>query len=488
MKIHLVSPKQSLIKTDLTAFPVFMESDLNKILPNHQSEKISTLIKKDFKPEKGESRIFYSTESGRIILVGLGKQKEFNLEVWRYAVQQILQIALSIGVESISLHMPNVSKNQAESYLQMTAFAAVYGSYQFNWHKHVEDKDKKPELKELEIITKEKEVKLNRAIEQGIIIGEATNHARDLANHPGNIATPTHLAKHAKEIARKHKFICKVLNAQEIQKERLGLIFGVSAGSEEPAKFIILEYGDKKQKPVVLVGKGLTFDSGGISIKPADKMEEMKYDMSGGATVLGIFEAIASLKIPGYFVGLIPAVENLLSGKAVKPGDVLTSHDGKTVEIINTDAEGRLVLADAISYAKKHYQPSLILDFATLTGAVVGALGDYYTGVFSNTEKFNKILEKSSFESAEPIWFLPLAKMYKDQLKSQIADIKNVGDRGSAGASTAALFLESFVGEVPWIHFDIAGTAWNVKQKYYQPLGATAWGLYLTIQFLRRLK
>lgn len=488
MKINLVSLKNLLSKTELIVFPVFLESNLNNILFNYTSNNIVDLIKKDFKPEKGELHSFYGVNGGRIILVGLGKQKELNLEIWRFAIQQVMQAVSNIKIETVSLCMPTIPKNQVEAYLQMTAFAAVYGSYKFDWHKHVEEKDKKFEPRELNIITKEKGSKLNHIIDQGVIIGEATNMSRDLANHPANIATPAHLAKHAKEVAQKYKFICKVLNNKEIQKEKLGLITGVSAGSDEPAKFIILEYGNKKLSPIVLIGKGLTFDSGGISIKPADKMEEMKYDMAGGATVLGIFKALASLKISGHFVGLIPAVENLPSGKAVKPGDILTAHNGKTVEIINTDAEGRLVLADAISYARKYYQPSLILDFATLTGSVVSALGDYYTGVFSNTEKFSKILEKSSNNSAEPIWFLPLAKIYKDQLKSQVADLKNVGDRGSAGASTAALFLESFVGEVPWIHFDIAGTAWNVKTKYYQPLGATAWGLYLMIEFLRKFK
>jgi len=319
----------------------------------------------------------------------------------------------------------------------------------------------------------------------GVTIGNAANEARNLANHPGNIATPKHLAAHAVELARKYKFSSKVLGPAEIAKEKMGLMMGVAAGSEEPAQFIILEYGPKSKPPVVLIGKGLTFDSGGVSIKPADRMEEMKYDMCGGATVLGIFQAAAEMKLPVHLVGLIPSTENLLSGKAVKPGDILKAHDGTTVEVINTDAEGRLVLADAISYAKKYYKPKLMVDYATLTGAILIALGDQVTGFYTNTKSYVQQFEKAGNSSAEQIWHMPLTEKYKEELRSMFADIKNIGEKGSAGATTAALFLEHFVGTTPWIHMDIAGTAWTMRPRNFANPGATAWGVYLTINFLR---
>ena len=345
---------------------------------------------------------------------------------------------------------------------------------------------KSPKLNKINIVGPVKAA-FNKALTSGIAIGQAANTSKDLANHPGNVATPTHLAEHAIQLAKHFGFTCKVLGPEEITKEKLGLLAGVSLGSEQPPKFIILEFGPKSKPPIVLVGKGLTFDSGGISIKPADKMEEMKYDMCGGATVLGIFEAAALLKLPVHLIGLIPSAENLVSGNAVKPGDILVAHDQTSVEIINTDAEGRLVLADAISFAKKYYKPKLIIDYATLTGAVVVALGEEYTGYFTNTPQYLKQFDKSSKFTSEKFWHLPLAPEYKDQLKSLIADIKNIGDKGSAGSSTAALFLEHFVGATPWIHLDIAGTAWTMRPKPYATPGATAWGVYLTIDFLRNL-
>jgi leucyl aminopeptidase len=383
--------------------------------------------------------------------------------------------------------LPTVKQSEINQYLELTAFSLIFGAYRFDEYKHFEPGEEKAKLQNIFIFSKISGKTAVQAVAQGVLIGKAANTARDLSNHPANIATPSHLAEHSKKLAKQYKFSCKILDEGDIKKEKLGLILGVGQGSLEPTKLIILEYGEKKQAPIILIGKGLTFDSGGVSIKPSDRMEEMKYDMAGGADVIAIFEAAASLKLPLHMVGLIPAVENLPSGTAIRPGDVLTAHSGKTVEVITTDAEGRMVLTDAISYAKKYYSPSLILEYSTLTGAVTVALGNELTGYFGSSKDTEKKFSNAAKNTGENFWPLPLEESYKEQLKSQVADLKNVGERGSAGAITAALFLQDFVGDTPWVHFDIGGTAWTIKPKPSLPAGATAWGVYLTIEFLRNL-
>jgi leucyl aminopeptidase len=471
---------------DLVIVPIFADQAY--------PENINALAKKDYKNKLGTTYLVYpdQEESKRVMLLGLGKKQEFNPTTWRQAVQTGITAAQNLGTENIGLVLPAIKKSEIINYLELTGFGVIFGSYKFTHYKHTEQ-EKNNQIKQLFILSPNNSLKAKKALAQGQEIGIAANTARDLANHPGNVATPTHLAKHALALGKKFKFKVKVLGKSEIKKEKLGLLEAVAQGSDEEPKFIILEYlptnrQAAKKQPVVLVGKGLTFDSGGISIKPSEKMEEMKYDMCGGATVLGIFEAVAALKLPIHLVGLIPASENLVSGRAVKPGDIVKSHSGKTVEIINTDAEGRLILADALSYAKKHYDPKLIVDYATLTGAVLIALGLDYTGYFRNQNKFDKPMSQASKQSGENYWPLPLAPEYRDALKSQMADLKNIGENSYAGSTTAALFLENFIGETPWIHMDIAGTAWSTRPKPHLPIGATAWGVYLTLNFLRNLK
>jgi leucyl aminopeptidase len=464
-------------KADLTVLALFSNEKPEK----NRNFPLTALG--DFKNRVGAIQLAY-VDDQRIMLLGLGEKNEFTTIKWRSALHTVINTAISLEIESINLVLPKIPAGQLESFLELTGFGLAFSSYRFNNYK----KDKNGlKLKQINVVGPIS-AKLTKAIARGTAIGAAANTARDLANHPGNIATPTHLAAHAEQSAKRYGFSCKVLHTEEIKKENLGLLNGVAQGSEQPPKFITLEYGPKSKPPIVLVGKGLTFDSGGVSIKPADRMEEMKYDMCGGATVLGIFEAVAQLRLPVHIIGLIPSTENLMSGKAVKPGDILISHDQTSVEIINTDAEGRLVLADAISFAKKYYKPKLIVDYATLTGAVLIALGDEYTGYYTNTPDYLKQFNKSSAFTAEKFWQMPLAQEYKDQLRSPVADIKNIGEKGSAGSTTAALFLEHFVGKTPWIHLDIAGTAWTMRPKSYTSVGATAWGVYLTVDFLRNIK
>jgi leucyl aminopeptidase len=482
---------------DLIILPVFEEQDLALILKVYlQQADLINLVKQDYKNKLGATYLIYpeSQTSKRILLVGLGKQANISPGNFRKAIQTSFIAAQNFAPVSMGLVLPNLKKRETLNYIELIGFAAIFGTYKFTHYKLPEKQEKGKQLDQIYILSKINTIKAQKTLQDGVNIGLAANTARDLANHPGNIATPNHLAKHAVSLGKKFKFKVKVLGKAEIKKEGLGLLQAVSLGSDEEPKFIILEYLPSKKKnssksqPIALIGKGLTFDSGGLSIKPSEKMDEMKYDMCGGATVLGIFEAVAALKLPIHLVGLIPASENLVSGKAVKPGDVIKSHSGKTVEIINTDAEGRLILADAISYTKKYYDPKLMIDYATLTGAVLIALGLDYTGYFRNNNQFDKYVKQASRQSGELYWQLPLAPEYKDQLKSQIADIKNLAENSYAGSATAALFLESFVGNTPWIHMDIAGTAWSTRPKPYLPVGASAWGVYLTLNFLRHLK
>ena len=357
----------------------------------------------------------------------------------------------------------------------------VLGSYDFNYYK---SKNKKEFKIKSSILDADK-----KGINDGLIISNATCYSRDLANHPSNILTPSKIADESIKIAKSSKIKCKIFDREEFINIGMGSFAAVAKGAYEPPKFIILEYNNGgKKKPKVLVGKGLTFDSGGISIKPAAKMDQMKYDMCGSAVVLGVFHALSELKPEINVVGIIPSTENLSGSRAVKPGDVLTAYNGKTIEVLNTDAEGRLILADGLSYASKHYDPEYILDFATLTGAIVVTLGHIATGVMGNDDKLMEEVKISSKKTGEKVWELPLWPEYCKQIKSDVADIKNMGSAGQAGSIAAGAFLKEFVGEnIPWVHFDIAGTAWGAKPSSINPKGsATGVAIRLVLDMLGR--
>jgi leucyl aminopeptidase len=319
----------------------------------------------------------------------------------------------------------------------------------------------------------------------GQIVAEAACLVRDLGNQPGNVATPTMLAQTAQRIAQQHGLRCQVLDRVQIEELGMGAFMSVARGSQEPPKFIILEHNADHEdlQTLVLVGKGITFDSGGISIKPGEKMEMMKFDMSGGAAVLGTLQAVAQLDLPLHVVGLVPATENLPSGTATKPGDIVRALSGKTIEVINTDAEGRMILADALAYAQR-YQPAAVIDLATLTGACVVALGHHAIGLMGNNLELIARLKEAGQASGERVWELPLWEEYHEQLKSDVADMKNVGGR-PAGAITAAALLSKFAEGYPWAHLDIAGTAYTDEEKSYIPKGGTGVGVRLLVELLR---
>ena len=456
--------KWSEIDTDLFAIGVFEDRTLSKIgkeVDNALGNQITKTIKSgDIKGKAKEVTLFYG-EKQRILVVGLGKKSDFNLEALRCAGGQVVKTAISKKIKSVGLEVFGEDNSIEKS--QTIAEGMILGSYQYlNYKTNKKDNFK---LNSATIIDANDE-----GLKRGVSIALGVCYARDLGNNPGNLTTPTYLAKKSKEIAKEGNMETTIFDRDKFTKMGMGALAGVAQGSDEPPKFIITEYwgADKTEKPIVLVGKGLTFDSGGISIKPSANMDEMKFDMCGSAVVIGIMKTIALLKPKMNVVGIVPSTENLSGGKALKPGDILTAYNGKTIEVLNTDAEGRLILADALAYASKHYKPKYILDFATLTGAVLITLGHIATGIMGTDDKLINNVKESSTKTGEKVWELPLWEEFSKQIESKIADVKNMGEARQAGTIAGGVFLKEFVGnDIPWVHFDIAGTAWGGKPTPY---------------------
>jgi leucyl aminopeptidase len=429
----------------------------------------AVLKRKDFKGKKNEILMLHTTTSpAKVVLVGLGEAKKFTADVARQATGKVVQVArkhnqTSCGLLKFEAALPD------EELTQAIAEGLILGSYQFMEHKKPE-KDAR-ELKTLTLVGAASKAALNR----GVIVGTSVCLARDLQNHPSNVATPTHLAKEAQRIAKAKNMTCTVFGRPEFTRLGMGALAGVAAGTDQPPKFILIEYkgGKEGEAPLAVVGKGLTFDAGGICIKPSDKMDEMKFDMSGGAATLGIMEAVSRLQPKLNIIAAIPSTENLLGGSAQKPGDIVKAYNGKTIEVINTDAEGRLILADALAYVVDKYKPTAILDFATLTGAVLIALGHRASGLLGNNEDLIAEVKEASEKTGERVWQLPLWEDYKEDIKSKVADVKNIGEGRLAGTIAGGIFLQEFVGDTPWVHLDIAGTAWQGKDQPYTPGGGS---------------
>lgn len=436
-----------------------------------------------------------------LILVGMGKSKDIKDEQIRQAAGTAVKLAEKSRFKKVSLHMPDgeagkPGKGQRGKYGDSIAAALAEGAhlalYHFDDYKHPEKEEDKPSrIEEMVFLVtgKTNTPQFKKGLDSAEKLAEAVCTTRMLQAHPSNTATPAYLADTARKLARKHKFTCRVLEKKDMQQKKMGALLGVARGSHEPPKFIVMEHngGKKSQAPVVIVGKGITFDTGGISLKPAASMDEMKFDMSGGAVTIGVMQAVASLKLPLNVVGLVPATENMPGGSAIKPGDILTASNGKTIEVLNTDAEGRLILADALVYAQK-YKPRAVIDLATLTGAVIVALGHLASAVIGTDDKLTRRLIDSGAETGERVWELPLYEEFEKAVKSDIADLKNIAGSGvGAGTITAAGFLKNFVGDMPWAHLDIAGTAWTSEEKPYVPKGGSGYGVRLLVHYLKHL-
>ena len=440
----------------------------------------------DFEGEFKQTSVLYTRgtiAAPRIGLVGLGKSEAFNLEKARQAAGKIAISIRDLGAKTFAIPLPSDTPKEM---VQAVVEGCLLGLYEFNTHK-TQNLDK---IKALEAITfiVEDEASIpvvGQAIEVGDTIAGGTILARDLSNQPSNYLTPTMLAEKAQTIADTTGLKCEIFELAQLKEKGFGALVGVAQGSQEEPRFIILEHipdGEEKDT-VVFVGKGITFDSGGLSLKPSRGMEEMKHDMSGAAAVLGAMQAIGRLRPNLHVIGLIAATENLPSGTAQKPGDVVKSYAGKTIEILNTDAEGRLVLADALGYAAK-YDPKAVIDLATLTGAVITALGHFAAGLLGTDDNLIEKIKDAADKTHERVWQLPLWEDYDEGIKSAVADVQNIGD-GTAGTIAGAVFLKKFAEGYPWAHLDIAGTAWGVEGSSYIPKGASGYGVRLLVQLAR---
>jgi leucyl aminopeptidase len=436
----------------------------------------------DFGGKTGETALLYGQvgPSARLLLVGLGEKNLFTLEKLRRAAATVARRAGALGLKTAAFSLPALPDTAIREISRTVAEGARLGLYRFDRHKSAADEK---DLETFWLVADEGELEeATEGAELGAKVAEGTELARDLANEPSNIATPEYLAERARRISEEYGMELTVLDRAGIEEERLmGLATVGRSASNEPY-FIVLEHrGGGDSAPIVLIGKAVTFDSGGISIKPSAGMEDMKFDMSGGAAVLGAMEAAGALDLPLNVVVIVPATENLPGGDAFKPGDVLQMHSGKTVEIVTTDAEGRLILADALSYARR-YEPSAVVDCATLTGACAVALGDHASGLMGNDENLIAELQTAGETTGERAWPLPLFGEYTEQIKGDTADIKNSGGR-RGGALTAGAFLKEFT-DYPWAHLDVAGTAYGKKGNAYTTKGATGVPARLLIEFL----
>jgi leucyl aminopeptidase len=444
----------------------------------------SALRRGDLDGKAGQTLILHNLTHmfcDRVLLVGLGRERDFDDAAYRKACDAAACALRSTGaIDAVSYltHLP-VKGRDFHWNVQQALLTTEEAFYRFDECRGAEARKDLPRWK-LERLTfdlprKSDLPKGERALSEALAIAAGVTLAKNLGNLPGNICTPAYLAAQARELARKHSSIkVKVLEREDMEKLGMGSLLSVARGSRQPPKLIVLEYlhGKKGDKPVALVGKGLTFDAGGISLKPSDRMDEMKFDMCGGASVLGTFRAVAELKLPVNLVGIVPASENLPDGQANKPGDIVTSMAGITIEVLNTDAEGRLILCDALTYAEKAYQPSVCIDIATLTGACVIALGGYATGLFSNTSGLARALLEAGEATGDRAWQLPLWEDYQSMIKSPFADVANIATTGGreAGAIIGASFLHRFTRKMKWAHLDVAGTAWKGKRATGRPV------------------
>ena len=430
----------------------------------------------DCRGKSGELTLIHTLgkiPSPRVLVAGLGKQEKFTLDKIRGIAASAARQLRRRRCETIATitHGAGIAGLDPEACAQAIAEGTLLGLYRFDRHKKPKDDD--VDVRELVLVEFDETrlEALRRGVERGVVLGEAANFARDLANEPSNILTPTELSERARAMAEETGLQCEVYDRPWIEEQRMGAFLGVAQGSQQPPKFIVLRYQGGGSTHLALVGKGITFDTGGISIKPAAGMEQMKGDMAGGAAVIAAMGAIARLKPEIDVTAVIPATENMPGGRATKPGDVLRAMSGTTIEVINTDAEGRLILADALTYAQAQ-APTVIVDVATLTGAISIALGDVAMGAMTTDDALFGRVDRAAKSAGEKVWQLPMYDEYKEQIKSDVADIKNTGGR-NAGSITAGFFLKEFVDKTPWLHLDMAGVDFYSKEKGITVKGAS---------------
>lgn len=494
VEIEIVQSFRERNPADLLVLPFWDDKGAVFAAPYDLGELLSwiepAVQAKDFDGKQGKFITLYphGLKETRVVLLGLGKEEKCSLETLRRSYSEVIKSFRNKGVANFSFLVPQIEQFQSIEVSSALVEAVGLSSYVFDDLKwDLLKEETKTSLQKVTLIGADSNVM--EGCQKALKIVTAVNFSRDLVNGNADHINPQAISEIAKGLSNEYKNIkTTVLGKSEIEKEKMGLLLAVSRGSHLDPAFVILEYtgNPNSSDRSAIIGKGITYDTGGLNLKPTGSMETMKCDMAGAAAVLGTMRALASLNVPVNVVGVIPATENPIGPFAYKPGDVYHSHAGTTVEITNTDAEGRLVLADAISYTLKYLKPNRIIDLATLTGAIVVALGEEATGLFSNDEELTSRLINAGSATSERVWRMPLFPEYKEILKSSIADIKNAGGR-EAGSATAAIFLERFVKETPWAHLDIAGTAYLNKPKYYHPTHATGVGVRMLVNFFENL-
>ncbi len=504
MKISVESAPVGDVRCDLLVLPIEqLEDDATsapsrlRALDRATGGAITAAIASgDFAGKPEQSALLYpdpDAEARRVLLLGLGPAAKLEIDGLRRAAGRAVGAATARKARSVTLAVPPLRGLDPAECAQAMAEGASLATYRFDDYKSKPRGERRPATPtslRLRFPRLKSTTAVRAAATRGAKLAECQNVARGLSNEPPNSLPPVALAREARRVARQVGLRCRVLDVPAMQRLGMGALLAVGQGSAQPPRLIVMEHnaptrGSRRRPTVCVVGKGITFDTGGISIKPAGGMEAMKHDMSGAAAVVGIMRAAAVLKLPLHVVGVIAAAENMPGGRAYRPSDIVRSMAGKTIEILNTDAEGRVVLADALHYARKNFEPEAIIDLATLTGACIVALGPWATGVFSQDESLVERLRAAGERTGERAWPLPLLEEHKKAMHSTVADLRNAGGR-DAGASLAAGFLSAFVGDTPWAHLDIAGTADTQKPGPYQPRGATGVGVRLVTEVLSR--
>jgi leucyl aminopeptidase len=513
MQVTVESYDPARAAVDMLALPLFQtESGKPRLTPRQAridralGGRISAaLATGDFLGKRGESLLLYP-EAGaapkRLLLVGLGPERLADGETLRRAAGSAVGAAANRRGASVALVAPFVRRLRPAALGQALSEGAILAGYRYDTYHTGNDEGRRAVSSVALVFDGAGAARAARpGRDAGVVLAESQNLARDLSNAPANALPPASLAHEAERVAKEVGLTSHVLDVTELKRRKLGAILAVGQGSQNPPRMIVLEHrprgaarghksprskraSGRRTPKVCLIGKGITFDSGGISIKPGAGMHEMKHDMSGGAAVIGALRAAALLKLPLHVIGIVAAAENMPSGAAYRPGDVVTAGSGKTIEVLNTDAEGRLVLADALHLARTEHAPDALIDLATLTGACVVALGKWCSGLFGNNRGLVERLRLAGEATAERVWPMPLWEEHREHIRGDVADIKNTGGR-DGGSLTAAAFLWSFVGETPWVHLDIAGTAYTDKPGPYQPRGATGVGVRLLLECLR---
>jgi leucyl aminopeptidase len=418
----------------------------------------------------------------RTLVVGLGEKDKVESDTLRRAAGTALKQLLKLGGTEVALDLTAYPEHVGPA-----VEGAILASYKFEGFGKDAAKKTRGVLARLQVLVKDNEVTQARVqAREAEIVANVSNEMRDIGNLPGNMLTPAILGEKAQALAHGRALTVKVWNERHLKRDGFGGILAVGQGSVNPPRLIVLEYrgGAKRDTPVALVGKAVTFDTGGISIKPGAAMDEMKWDKMGGLAVLGIMLAAADLKLPLNIIGLIPSAENMPGPDAYRPGDIITTRDGKTIEVLNTDAEGRIILADAIAHARLTYKPSAIIEYSTLTGAVIMALGHRRAGMFTAEEKLKSAFIAAGRSTGELVWSMPVDEEYKEGVQSEVATVKNIGPR-EGSACVSASFVKTWAEETPFVHFDIAGTAWTTKPPAHLEGGATGFGIRLTLAALR---